>query len=233
MLIGVITGMAAEAACFKRSPGALVARAGGADPERTNAIAREFCETGAVALVSFGIAGGLDPRQESGDLLIADQIVGRTGVRYRCDREWRRDLVGFVRGTVPIQVATIASSVTAVTTAAAKRDLRAETGAAAVDMESDIVAAVADSFGVPFLAVRAIADPAARAVPPWALAGIGPDGRTRMLLVLRSLLRRPREISALLALGGDFRRALSSLRTVAAAVGPAYERRGSASPDTN
>jgi adenosylhomocysteine nucleosidase len=92
-------------------------------------------------------------------------------------------------------------------------------------MESDIVGSVAAELEKPLIVIRAIADAADAAVPAWALAAVGPDGRSRPSVVVGQLLRRPNEIGALVRLAGDFRRALKSLRVAAAAIEAVHTRR--------
>jgi hypothetical protein len=63
--------------------------------------------------------------------------------------------------------------------------------------------------------VRAIADPASRAIPAAALAGLGPDGRRRPFSVLVRLLVNPAQISGIVRLAGDSRAARCSLARAA------------------
>jgi nucleoside phosphorylase len=92
-----------------------------------------------------------------------------------------------------------------------KARLHRETGALAVDMESHGVARAARAAAIPFAAIRAIADPASRALPKAALNAVAPDGRTRVLATLLECAKRPRDLPALLQLGADSNRALNSL----------------------
>ena len=101
---------------------------------------------------------------------------------------------------------------------AAKVTLRAHTGAAAVDMETHRIAAAAAQAGLACLAVRAISDPADRALPALAADALGPHGRPRVRAVALGLLRRPSDLPALLAAGRDSRAALAVLRRAADAV---------------
>jgi adenosylhomocysteine nucleosidase len=93
-----------------------------------------------------------------------------------------------------------------------KAALRLETGAAAVDMESHIAAAYAAEARLPFAALRVIADPASRALPPLAVAAIKPNGDIDLLKVLSGVARNPMVLRALVSTGIDFNRALRSLR---------------------
>jgi uncharacterized membrane protein YqiK len=92
-----------------------------------------------------------------------------------------------------------------------KAALRSETGAAAVDMESHIAAAYAAENGVPFAALRVIADPATRTLPALARNAIKPNGEIDLRKVLSGLARNPKSLRALVSTGLDFNRALRSL----------------------
>jgi hopanoid-associated phosphorylase len=218
MTIGVVTGMVAEADCLGAAAIDATVQVTGADVDRARAAAAALCEAGVDALVSFGLAGGLDPRLEPGDLVIADSVIGTDGARHDADTRWRLHLAAAAKATAPFVVGPIAGSDTAIMTPAAKAALHDRYGAVAVDMESHIVAAAAAESGLPFLVVRAVADPAGRAIPATALAGLGTDGRARPLAVLRALLARPGDVSALLALARDSRHAMRSLRRIAPAL---------------
>jgi hypothetical protein len=93
-----------------------------------------------------------------------------------------------------------------------KAALHSETGAAAVDMESHIAAAYATEAGLPFAALRVIADPASRALPALAMTAIKPNGDIDLRKVLRGVARNPMTLRALVSTGIDFNRALRSLR---------------------
>ena len=94
------------------------------------------------------------------------------------------------------------------------------TGAGVADMESHAVAQVAWEKGVPFLAVRAVADPVERSLPSAAFSAVKPSGTTNYLAVAGRLLLRPWELPALIELMQDSRLALASLRRAAAADSP-------------
>jgi hypothetical protein len=79
-------------------------------------------------------------------------------------------------------------------------------------MESHGAARAARTSGVPFAAVRAIADPASRALPPAALNAVAPDGSTKTLSVLMACAKAPGQFPALLQLGADSEAALKALR---------------------
>ncbi len=163
--------------------------------------ARALLDAGATSLVSFGLAGGLDPALRPGDLVIADRVlVG--GDSFVAATAWPG--CGGAAGSV-------LASDTVVAEAAEKRRLWQATGAVAVDMESGAVARAAEAAGVPFCVVRAICDPAWRSLPPAALVALDAAGGVGLWRVLGSVLRRPGQVGALLALGRDAAAARRSL----------------------
>ncbi|MBV9757226.1 MAG: hypothetical protein JO047_09245 [Alphaproteobacteria bacterium] len=88
-------------------------------------------------------------------------------------------------------------------TPAIKRRLRQQSGASAIDTESGAVARVAQQRGVPFAVLRAICDPAERALPPAALIALDHAGSVRILRVLASVTAAPSQIPALVQLAWD------------------------------
>ena len=90
----------------------------------------------------------------------------------------------------------------------------------AVDMESHAVAQVAAEVGLPFIAVRAISDPAGRDVPKWVLHCLSGEGDVDYQSLILALARRPWALPALIALAGNSKKAFGALRRVARAAGP-------------
>ena len=111
-----------------------------------------------------------------------------------------------------------------VCTPADKRALNRDTGALAVDTESHMVARAAAGHGLPMAAIRVIADPAHRALPEAALTAIRADGTTDLLAVLRSVMRRPHQLPALLRTALDARAARVTLLRGRSLLAPAARR---------
>lgn len=222
--LGVITGLVSEAECLDVfAPGVRPpVRAAGASPRRAADAARRLLAEGYTALLSFGIAGGLDPTAKPGTVIVADAVWGPDGRRVATTPAWCTHVGAALKEDSTVRIAAIAGSGQALTTAAAKAALRQATGAAAVDMESFGVAEVAAQSGVPFLALRAIADPARRTIPAWLLDGIAEDGTIRAEKVARGLFLRPWTVWELIGLARENGRALKSLRRVAVRLGPLF-----------
>lgn len=199
----VAVGMRAEAALLPR--GTRVVCAGG-NPARL-AAALEAQGEGATAVLSFGIAGGLDPALPTGALLVASRVRGASGA-FPADPGW----AARIAAATGARHATLAGAAGVAATPAEKARLRAMTGgAAAVDLESEVAAAFAARRNLPFAALRAVADAAGDTLPRCAAEGLTPEGRPAVGRVLLGLLRRPGELSALLAVARASRAALGAL----------------------
>jgi hypothetical protein len=108
--------------------------------------------------------------------------------------------------------------------ATAKRDAHAATGAIAVDMESHVAATVAARHGLPFAIARVVSDAADRSLPRAAQAGMAPDGGMDIGAVLRALVRDPRQLPALIRVGGEAETAFKALGRGRDLLGPRIGR---------
>lgn len=229
---GVVAALPGEAAALvgaRCSPGAvlelgartLVAVAG-IGHERARAAARTLVERGAVALVSWGVAGGLQPGLLPGSLLLPGLVLGAEGGRFETDGGWAARLaqaVGVGARGAPSR-APLLQARHVVRTSAEKRAAFEASGACAVDMESAAVAEAARADGLPFLAVRAVSDAAEDDLPPATLVAVDGQGRLRRRALAGSLARHPGQLGALWRMRTTWRAALASLRSVARAAGP-------------
>jgi adenosylhomocysteine nucleosidase len=214
-VLGVVTGLTAEARLAR--PLGLV-RAGGGTPEGAEAAAEALVARGAGALLSFGLAGGLDPALAPGTLVIPLRLQTTAGA-YTIDAALAR------RFGEPAGMLFAARE--AVTSAQAKAALFAATGALAVDLESASTARTAAAHGLPFAVLRAICDPATRSLPPAALAALDGSGAIAPFRLLASLLRHPGQVRALALLAADAAVARAALRR-AVRQSAAWETGGSA-----
>ena len=211
--LGILTGARAEVDLLRVLPGpAPLVACSGADLERARTMARELVARGAEALVSFGLAGGLAEGLRAGTLLLPSEILLPDGSPRTVDPAWREAVLARASGLHPFG-ARVACTPHLLATPADKRALAERSGAVAVDMESEAVALAAQRGGLPFLVLRAIADPYDAAIPPPALAGLTADGALRPFAVALELARQPRHLSALLRLARDVRAALTALRS--------------------
>ena len=200
------TGLAAEAR-IAGGPG-VVALAGGGDPARLALLLQAALERGAKGVISFGIAGGLAPDIEPGTVLLARAVHHQTS-SWTADEAWTDRLASLLPRALRADLVGVDHVVAGQDGKAA---LRRRTGAAGVDMESHVAARLAAQHGVPFAALRIVADPAHRTLPDAAAVGMRPDGSTDIGAVLRALARRPGDIPALIRTALDAGVAFAALR---------------------
>ena len=208
--ISVVCGLKSEAAAVRGALGddaRMRIGVSGANAARAEEIANAFCAEGARAILSIGVSGGLDPALKPGDLVIGAAVIDDAGALYESDP----GLLAAIRGDVG-RKAQIFGADDIIDSAKAKAALFRDHQAIAVDMESHGCACAAAEADVPFLAIRAIADPANRALPPAALGAVAPDGSTRVFKTLGAALRDPKQFPELMKLGEDSAAATKTLR---------------------
>jgi adenosylhomocysteine nucleosidase len=158
-------------------------------------------------VLSAGFAGALDPALAIGDIVLATEIVDVDGQGWPATwpaapltGEWRPPLY---RGRV-------VTSAELVDTVAKKANLAARHQAAAVDMESAVLARLCARNHVPFGCVRAISDRADRAVSPR-LTELLKNGRASWPRLLAACLRSPSFLRELRRLARDTKKAAAQL----------------------
>ena len=205
-----------EASCFRAANLPHRVFCAGGSPGRASVYAERLIEQGANRLLSFGVAGGLDPTLRKGAIILSETIIDQMGNEYWTNSEWRRELRKNLAGSIPVFERKIVTAEQPAISPLEKLKLHQRTGAVAIDMESAGVAYVARNSDIPFLAIRAIADDSSRIIPQCALSGLKEDGSTRPMAVLGSLARHPWELASLLRLAKDTNYAIKILSRVAA-----------------
>ena len=102
----------------------------------------------------------------------------------------------------------------AITNTKDKERLFQEYEAHAVDMESHILGEYAKERGLPFIAIRIVADTAKHAIPKAALAGLSETGSILPFQVIRRLIPNLGQIPALFQLARDSKAAMNALKTI-------------------
>jgi len=182
----------------------------GAGAENAKTAAEALVAHGVSQLISWGCAAGLAQDLKPGDLILADRCIAADGSVFGTNRQWREHAVSILAGYSPI-VRALAESKAVIGKAADKQKFAETTGAAALDMESVAVARVAGGKGLPFLVVRAIADPHDMALPGSVCVAVDSDGQVNLGKLLLHLLMHPAELPALVRLGRHFRSAKNTL----------------------
>ncbi len=231
-VVGIITALRIEASCISsfRMPyrrvvrlaeGSIVWLSGMGDDAARSA-ATDLIELGVSSLVSFGIAGALDPNLKSGDLILPKVVhagkVLQEGEEelpgYPMSQEWRDRVEALLPSHLTVIDRPLTTTPGVLTTAKAKLELGAVTGACAYDMESAAIAEVAAKHEVPFIAIRAITNPVDFSPPPELIKVIQPEGSIKSLHLLSLLYQRSIDISTILHLGKEVREARRTLAMV-------------------
>lgn len=195
----------------------LIALQCGAGIENALQAARWLVRKGVAALLSVGVAGGLQPGLRPGDLIVAER-VGEQGAEGESET-WDSDdaCVEFVYSTLlaegmSARKGSIISTQTPILSAQGKTTLYSRTNALVVDMESSAVARVAAESDLPFLALRVVSDSLERTPGPDLAGCLDRSGKVCLPLFLRSISRKPSLIPELFRTARDFAVALSSLK---------------------
>ena len=186
---------------------------GGGNAERlAERLAREA--DGADGIISFGMAGALNPSLKLGDWVIGERLSGSFAAV--CDPRWAAALAKCLPGA---RLGACHADGRLIADPAEKRAL-GEGGALAADMESHIAARAAAEAGLPFAIVRCISDEAGHALPPAIAVAMRPDGGLALGAILKSIIRNPSQVPDLLRTSGNFKHAYAALRQGAQQIGP-------------
>lgn len=184
---------------------------------RARDMSQRLLAEGVRGLVSWGTCAGLAPGLAPGTLIIANRVLALDGASYAT-----RDLLTVGAASEVIASARrgpLLSVPHLVTTVEEKTRLYKQYGALGLDMESADVAHVAAEYGVPFLALRVVVDPADAPLPRALSGAIDDCGRVRFLVLLSALGRHLGSAAELWRLAHHFRLAQRTLTALAQSFG--------------
>lgn len=199
--VGIVVGLAAEARLVHALGGQVAI--GGGTAEGARHAAERLAASGVRALVSIGLAGGLDPALRPGHIVVPEAVLHR-GQGFATDGGLRQMLGG---GT-PYRLLDVGRVVAHATE---KQALWRQTGCVALDLESGAVARQAADLGLPCAVLRVVCDPGDHDLPPASLIALRSNGRVSVAALLRSIRRQPSQVRALLVLAADAARAKKRL----------------------
>ncbi len=199
--IGFITGLTAEAR-WLRNAGFMV-KVGGGTPYGAQQAAESLANDGAQGLISFGLAGGLKPGLVAGSIVVPTSVLEGNRV-YPADYA----LMAFLGGATG---APLYAGQKIARTAHDKALIYRRSHPDAIDLESGAVARVARARGLPFAALRAVADTSDTDLPPLAMTALKDDGSLDFIAIAKSLARHPLQIPGLIDMGQSAKAARAAL----------------------
>lgn len=205
----VVTGLRREARIARQRNVSVVVS--GASAAR----AAQLLENGhfehATAIYSFGLAGGLNPNYQTGDIVIPHTI--KVGTRaLPTDTALASEIISqLLRRGISARQGILVGVDHVVRTPEEKQALRAISFADSVDIESGAAALYAAAHGIRFIAVRVISDPSTRALPVASANAITATGWINPFPVIESLIRDPRQYPEVRQAGRDAAEAFASL----------------------
>lgn len=232
MITGIIVALAQELSTLKTLPDALWERSmrrgkfifltddvlliySGAGAQNASKAAELAISKGATQLISWGCAGALSHELKMGDLVLADSLLSIDGTQTPVNAAWHEHTKTILGSTVAVYRGALLNSQDVISTAQEKQAIYEKTGALAIDMESHAIAQVAQHYALPFLAIRAIADPSTMDLPVAISGALNDEGEIDMSKIVFSLARNPKEIPHLIQIGQYFQIAKQKLSTVA------------------
>ncbi len=223
-LIGIITALPEEARILSKetlqtgechvTKHFIISVAGIGAENATNA-SRLLHQKGATLLISWGCAGALDPQLCAGDLILPDQVCNQDGLLIDTSEIWKHKLFNELSTQLTINSGLLSQSPEMITCSEKKQRLFKSTSAVAVDMESYAVADYAQQNSLEFIAIRTIADTAHSDMPLPVIKAMDTKGKISNYKVLLNSLIRPWTIPSLIHLGCQFKKAQTTLTTIA------------------
>lgn len=182
---------------------------GGIGPDRvTQALTAWPVASRPRQLVVAGLSGGLHPEYQVGQVLRVTRLLSETpgAEPLECSLTEESD-----RWSASLVSATQLSISSPLLSAADKLQRRQEFAADLVDMESYAIARLARDWNIPYIALRAISDPADQTLPAAVLQFTRPDGQLKWTTPLGHLLKHPHQLPTLLTLSRQSQLALKNL----------------------
>jgi adenosylhomocysteine nucleosidase len=170
---------------------------------------------GATRLISWGCAAALSETLKPGDLVLADTLIDTEGARIDIAPDWHDFAKNLLSTSLKIHTGSLAESNCIVANSQDKKQLHDQTGAAALDMETIAIAKVAGQHKLPFLAIRAIADPVGMDLPKAINHSFNDEGDIMLGKLLLFIALHPAELPGLIKLGMHFHAAKNTLKSVA------------------
>ncbi len=219
--LGIIAALPAEAACLYNKnlnicapveiqKDIFLCLSGIGDVSASNA-AKKLLEYKIDSIISWGVAGALDIKLNSGDLIFADSVISQNET-FQTSTDWKNKLLEHVKKSkIKVHHGNIVSSKEVCSSISDKNNLSVKTNAVAVDMESAAIAKIASKNNLDFIVIRSIADKADTTIPEAVVKYTNNLGRPNILKFVLSCILRPAQIREIYILAKSYKLALKTL----------------------
>lgn len=229
--LGLVAALPGEVSCLVSRPlqsgqGSILGESGliqlsGPGMERAYRAAQTLVQSGANALLSWGVAGALDGSLTAGIVILPESILAPDGEQWDVDSGWYARVSNRIQPEMSCRSGRLATSECVLSEPHQKAVLHQTSHAIAVDMESAGVARAGAEARIPCLAIRVIVDRQQWVLPSCVTMAVGPHG-VRVGAMARRLLGRPAELPHMFRLIVGWRAAQAAMRGIVASIGPEF-----------
>lgn len=220
-MIGIIIPLIQEASVFKikkrdtRRPveiseNLLIYVSGVGIKNATNAV--EVLAPKVSHLISWGTAAGLSRHLKPGDLLLPDLIIDKNKVEFKTDSSFKNKLIELISNDLSYESGLLCESTNILKEAKEKEAFGEKYNAMACDMESAVIAKLADQKGISFNALRVISDDYSTPIPKSVYSSINKNGDFSIRKFLFQVLLSPKDIIQIIRLGKNFSKAKKTMQ---------------------
>lgn len=188
----------------------------GIGPESARRAAQLLADRGARQLVSWGLAGALQPGLANGRMLCPTGVLDAKG--ERCPVTADLQTLCLARVCPGAETGDLISWDQVLFDPSQKQALYRDSGALAIDMESAAIARVAWERSLDFVVLRSVFDPAEQVLPVSILNNTDAWGVVNFYGLVAALMRRPSDLLLLPGLMQLTRRSGHSLKAMASAL---------------
>jgi adenosylhomocysteine nucleosidase len=213
--LSTLTSQKIDKGCCVFIADAIVLAYSGAGANNARSTSELLIEQGANRLISWGCAAALSETLNPGDLVLADTLIDAEGAQIAIASDWHSYTKNLLAASLQVHTGSLVESLSIVATSLDKKHLHTQTGAVALDMETIAIAKVALQHQLPFLAIRAIADPVNMDLPKAINHSLNNEGDIMLGKLLLFIALHPSELPGLIKLGLHFNNAKNTLKLVA------------------
>jgi nucleoside phosphorylase len=210
--IGFVTGINSEAKILKSSNA--IVFCSNMKPENVAMGTNRLINKGADAIISFGLAGALDPTLKPGSIIIAPQVLTPSYKKIPCNPLLGSKIFNLKKNKRGIYFKPILGSNRPITSQSEKRKVFKESKAAAIDMETHIAAQTARKRKIPFFTIRSICDTADQDLPDIISVATKNKKKLNLFEIFRFVLGKPSELKKFPKLIINYKIGMKSLREI-------------------